>query len=139
MAKSKTRRKPKKGLASNPIILLLVLVLFAAVGANSMGLLDGLFGKEQVPAPPPKKPVTNTTANASQSGGTTAGSQLAESATPATSTDPAVTQKPTEQAGGTNEEAPATTAAVVKKEDPKPESKPKPQWEVPDFALKWQP
>lgn len=131
MAKNKAHRKSKKSLANNPLILLLVLVLFAAVGANSLGLLDGLLGGGQSPAPPPKKPATNT-ANASQSGGTAAGSHTAESASPAASTDPAApaVQEPAEQAGGT-EKTPAAAVAAIKKEDPKT----KPKWDVPDFAF----
>ncbi|HBG42883.1 MAG TPA: hypothetical protein DDX03_00040 [Firmicutes bacterium] len=126
---AKTRKKSKKSLANNPLILVLVLVLFAAVGANSLGLLDGILGGGQESAPPsPKKPATNT-ASASQSGDNSAGPEATESAPPAALAEPAA-QQTLEQAGGT-EKTPAAAVAAVKKEDPKP----KPKWDVPDFAF----
>ena len=128
MAKNKPHRKSKKSLANNPLILVLVLVLFAAVGANSLGLLDGLFGGGQSPAPPPKKPATNT-ANPSQSGGTAAGSQATDSASAAAAADPAA-QEIAKQPGSAAK-VPAAEPAVIRKE----ESKPKPKWDVPEFAF----
>lgn len=128
MARSKPRRKSKKGLANNPIILVLILVVFAAVAANSLGFLDGLFGGGQTPAPPPKRPVSNT-ANANKSSNTAGGTEATGSAPEAASTDPA-TQESNEQ-GSSAEKTPDAKAAA----DPKKESKPKPQWDIPDFAF----
>jgi len=128
MANNKPRRKSKKGLANNPVILVLVLVVFAAVAANSLGLLDGLFGGGQPSAPPPKRPVTNT-ANANQSSNTAGGTQATGNTSEATLTDSAA-QESAEQGSGP-EKTPAADSASVSKQN----SKPKPQWDVPDFAF----
>ena len=129
MAKNKPHRKSKKSLANNPLILVLVLVLFAAVGANSLGLLDGLFSGGQAPAlpPSPKKPAADT-ANVGQPG-TAAGSQAADSASAVAAADPAA-QEIAKQPGSAAK-VPAAEPAVIRKE----ESKPKPKWDVPEFAF----
>lgn len=57
-------KRSKKGLLNNPFVLIMILLLFAVVGAMQFGLLDSLFGVAPEPSAQLKPAPSQTTAAA---------------------------------------------------------------------------
>lgn len=137
---ARSSKRSKKGLLNNPLILVLILLVFAVAAASQFGLLDKLFGAPADTGVSPPKPATPAASvPPGQAAGQASASQAAATGSEAGQTSHASGNRTDTQAAPP--QAPqaviptAAGSAQVAAAASKASEPTKPKYQVPDFAF----